>query len=100
MMLAVAVTDHLFGAGASLFGCPPLLVASSMPPHLPLVPHLHQPNHMGVHPRTRISYLKQLTPDVRPFDHGPINNILLICCVPMLIDWSHPHHWTTENYYT
>jgi len=50
--------------------------------------------------RTRISYLKQLTPDVRPFDHGPINNILLICCVPMLIDWSHPHHWTTENYYT
>ena len=49
--------------------------------------------------RARISYLKQLAPDVRPFDHGYINNIILICCVPTLIDWSHPDHWTGQHEY-
>lgn len=35
----------------------------------------------------RISYLSDLDEGERPFDHGPLANIRLLCCTPGLLKW-------------
>jgi len=45
--------------------------------------------------RQRITYLRKLDPDERPFDAGPLKNLLLLCCMPKLFDWQKMMH-TTE----
>jgi palmitoyltransferase len=37
--------------------------------------------------KTRITYLRGQPAGHRPFDDGPLKNLLLMCCTPKLLDW-------------
>jgi len=47
--------------------------------------------------RDKITYLRKLPNGKKPFDRGPFTNVLLVCCIPTLIDWSHPMHHDMPN---